>query len=306
MIFYFSGTGNSRHAALMLNEHEPSELVNIADAVTHKKYSYSLSEGERVFLVFPVYFGGLPGIVDRFISEMQLHVPEPVSDDPASSLKTKEERSKESDRQQEKKSRHKRKKRRSAGEDPEHCVPEIVGVATYGKAASGCGRQLQSVLKKRGFSLSAFYSVQAPENCIFYMNPPIREAALVQLKYMQERMKDVMDSIDYHHRMPDALSVSSGMESSFMHRFYKGSCKTAKFYATDACISCGLCERVCPVHAIQMKNGRPEWIKPVCDHCTACINRCPQDAIEYGRMTRGRNRYAHPDLGKQYRVEKQK
>lgn len=277
MIFYFSGTGNSRHAAAVLQEHYHSEMVNIADAVTQKQYTYSVSEDERVFLVFPVYFGGLPGIVEQFVAHLELQI---------SGGETKREE--------------------PESEDQVFAGPEIIGVATFGTTASGCGRVLGKALKKRGLVLRAFYSVKAPENCIFYMNPPIREAALVQLRHMQDRMKDVMDSIDFHHRMPDALTISSGLESGFMHRFYKGSCKTAKFYATDACISCGLCERVCPVQAIQMKNGRPEWVKSTCEHCTACINRCPKDAIEYGRMTRGRNRYAHPDLGKQYRVEKQK
>lgn len=277
MIFYFSGTGNSRHAAAVLQEHYHSEMVNIAEAVMQKQYTYSVSEDERVFLVFPVYFGGLPGIVEQFIANLQLQ----VSDGEMKCADA------ESEAQV------------SAG-------PEIIGVATFGTTASGCGRVLGKALKKRGLVLRAFYSVKAPENCIFYMNPPIREAALVQLRHMQDRMKDVMDSIDFHHRMPDTPTFSSGMESGIMHRFYKGSCKTAKFYATDACISCGLCERVCPVRAIQLKNGRPVWIKSTCEHCTACINRCPKDAIEYGRMTKGRNRYAHPDLGKQYRVEKQK
>ena len=277
MIFYFSGTGNSRHAAAVLQEHYHSKMVNIAEAVMQKQYTYSVSEDERVFLVFPVYFGGLPGIVEQFIANLQLQV---------SGSETKCED--------------------AESEDQASAGPEIIGVATFGATVSGCGRVLGKALKKRGLVLRAFYSVKAPENCIFYMNPPIREAALVQLRHMQDRMKDVMDSIDFHHRMPDTLTFSSGMESGIMHRFYKGSCKTAKFYATDACISCGLCERVCPVRAIQLKNGRPVWIKSICEHCTACINRCPKDAIEYGRMTKGRNRYAHQDLGKQYRVEKQK
>jgi NAD-dependent dihydropyrimidine dehydrogenase PreA subunit len=301
MIFYFSGTGNSRHAALELQEHYNLDMINMADAVMQKQYSYPAAEGERVFFVFPVYFGGLPGIVDQFISNLDLTVQRsevieerPVQKDAPAEASVKKRRFGRKNKDPEEK------------QEPAVSGPEIIGIATFGGTPSGCGRQLQKALKKKGLPLRAFYSVKAPENCIFYSNPPIREAALVQLKHMEDRMKDVMDSIDFHHRMPDQLTVSSGMESGFMHHFYKGSCKTAKFCSTDACIGCGLCEKVCPVKAIRMENGRPSWVKSSCEHCTACINRCPKDAIEYGRMTKGRNRYAHPDFGKKYRVEKQK
>lgn len=302
MIFYFSGTGNSRHAASELQAHYSLDMINMAEAVMQKQYSYQAAEGERVFFVFPVYFGGLPGIVEKFISHLDLTVEQSVivEEQPA-------QKDAPPETAQVKKRLFGRKKdAEEKEEEPAPAGPEIIGIATFGGTPAGCGKQLQKALKNKGLSLRAFYSVKAPENCIFYMNPPIREAALVQLKHMEDRMKDVMDSIDYHHRMPDQLTVSSGMESGFMHHFYKGSCKTAKFYSTDACIGCGLCEKVCPVHAIRMENGRPSWVKSSCEHCTACINRCPKDAIEYGRVTKGRNRYAHPDFGKKYHVEKQK
>ena len=41
--------------------------------------------------------------------------------------------------------------------------------------------------------------------------------------------------------------------------------------------------------------SKPVWDKD-CTMCLACINRCPQEAIQYGKSTEKRGRYLHPDL----------
>ena len=66
-----------------------------------------------------------------------------------------------------------------------------------------------------------------------------------------------------------------------------------KFYATNACISCGKCVEVCPLNNIHLENKKPSWGKH-CTHCMACICRCPKEAIEYGKRSVGRIRYTCP------------
>lgn len=41
---------------------------------------------------------------------------------------------------------------------------------------------------------------------------------------------------------------------------------------------------------IRLENGKPVWGSD-CARCTACINRCPHGAIEYGNKTQGKERY---------------
>ena len=65
---------------------------------------------------------------------------------------------------------------------------------------------------------------------------------------------------------------------------------TSPFYTTDACIGCGKCVRLCPLHRIRMEEGRPLW-SGSCAHCMACITNCPTEAIEYGDRTQGKPRY---------------
>lgn len=70
---------------------------------------------------------------------------------------------------------------------------------------------------------------------------------------------------------------------------------TAKpFYATDKCIGCGKCERLCPVNSITMVNMRPQWADK-CAHCMSCLGNCPVGAIGYGDVV---------EPGKRYRFEK--
>lgn len=72
MIFYFSGTGNSLDAALRMQA-EGEEVVNITDCIWEKKFSFTLGEDENAGFIFPVYFGGLPSIVQVFLSKVKFN-----------------------------------------------------------------------------------------------------------------------------------------------------------------------------------------------------------------------------------------
>lgn len=70
MIFYFSGTGNSKYIAKqLLNDGE--ELISISDANKHQKYEYD-AKGERVGFIFPVYFYNVPTFVEGFIKKLTI------------------------------------------------------------------------------------------------------------------------------------------------------------------------------------------------------------------------------------------
>lgn len=62
------------------------------------------------------------------------------------------------------------------------------------------------------------------------------------------------------------------------------------FRTDQRCTGCGLCSRVCPAHNIEMRNGKPKW-KHHCEMCLSCLNLCPNQALQCGKMTEGKRRY---------------
>ena len=62
------------------------------------------------------------------------------------------------------------------------------------------------------------------------------------------------------------------------------------FYATDACIGCGKCVKLCPLNNITLKDKKPVW-GDACTHCMACIGNCPKEAIEYGTISQSKEKY---------------
>lgn len=70
MIFYFSGTGNSKYVAASMTD---KELVSIGDANKNREYKYDIKEDEAVGFVFPVYYEGVPKPVLEFVRNMELN-----------------------------------------------------------------------------------------------------------------------------------------------------------------------------------------------------------------------------------------
>ena len=53
-----------------------------------------------------------------------------------------------------------------------------------------------------------------------------------------------------------------------------------KYSASEECIHCGMCAKMCPKRNIVMEAGKPEFGKH-CMFCMRCINLCPAHAILY-------------------------
>lgn len=71
MIFYFSGTGNTYAAALQLQHGLGGGLISITECVKNGTYSFEAAEDESVGILCPVYYGGLPSIVNEFLEKLE-------------------------------------------------------------------------------------------------------------------------------------------------------------------------------------------------------------------------------------------
>ncbi|MDD5668416.1 MAG: DUF362 domain-containing protein [Candidatus Omnitrophica bacterium] len=54
----------------------------------------------------------------------------------------------------------------------------------------------------------------------------------------------------------------------------------APFVKTKKCVGCGVCEKICPVKAITINNGKAVVDKLICIGCASCIAVCPREAID--------------------------
>jgi len=86
-----------------------------------------------------------------------------------------------------------------------------------------------------------------------------------------------------------------GMLTSLFYPMYKRGRKTKKFSCNAKCTGCGTCKEICPRQAIDIAEGKPVWTIPQCEVCLACLHRCPDSAIEYGKSA-GRGQYLNPRI----------
>jgi len=118
------------------------------------------------------------------------------------------------------------------------------------------------------------------------------------IKSSNQKVEQIKRHIDNHDAgdFNDHKGIFPKAVTTLAYPLYHHGRKTAKFHVLDSCISCTLCEQVCPTRTITMVQGNPKWTTTTCSHCLACIHRCPVEAIQYGSKTVNRGRYLHPDL----------
>ena len=111
----------------------------------------------------------------------------------------------------------------------------------------------------------------------------------------QDEIVEIAQYIKQNQNFPQVqITMKDKLNSGIVNDvFYPLFVHDKKFYATDACITCGKCVQVCPLKNIRLVDGKPLW-QGNCTHCMACIARCPKAAIEYGQKSIGKERYLCP------------
>lgn len=170
----------------------------------------------------------------------------------------------------------------------------VYAVITCGGSIIQAGSVLKKFLAPQNLKLEYVTSLLMPDNSmLFYQIPPVSKAGK-RLSAAEKQLAKIKKSI-----LENEKSEIGNLTfvSDLLGAGYKLCRKTSKYYADEKCISCGLCEKICPQNVIEIKDGKPQWTKAICSKCSACINRCPKNAIQYGKGTVKRNRYVNPELG---------
>ena len=175
--------------------------------------------------------------------------------------------------------------------------PYIFAVCTCGASAGRTMDFFEKALEENGLVLDSGFSVVMPDNCITLFEPDSEEEVAEKLEKADQTLDNILRAVKLS--WSDFFRVKRGKFSGILSgvvspAFNMGALKTKPFYVTDACIGCGLCEKICTSGCIEMAAGIPVWTQDKCNMCLACLNRCPVTAIQYGKKTEKRGRYVHP------------
>ena len=176
--------------------------------------------------------------------------------------------------------------------------PYLFAVCTCGEDAGDTMKILRSTLRKRVWHLDSTAAVVMPNNYILSYDIDNEALQREKLKKAEQTIEEINQSIS--QRKKGVLCEASGKFPVLKTRisglgFQKFACNPKRFWVQDTCISCGKCEKICPVQNITLLEGKPTWGKE-CAKCLACTHICPQQAIQYGKSTLKKGRYYHPDL----------
>jgi ferredoxin len=158
--------------------------------------------------------------------------------------------------------------------------------------------QLKKLMAARQLSLSLGYSIVLPSNYIPWGGPGPMDTQQQSFREAQKKVKAIAGPVMRQER--DKVERGPLWHNILFSLFYKLSFRQVrkmdkKFWADEKCDSCGICSRVCPAANIEMIKGKPAWLHR-CEQCLACLQWCPQEAIQYGEKTARYQRYQHPEV----------
>ena len=173
-------------------------------------------------------------------------------------------------------------------------------VLTCGSEIGDAGSYAKTLAEEKGLVYRGILGVIMPENYIAMFDVPTADECAAMI----ERAKSVLQQAAALIARGDSfaeqkISVSDKKRSGIVNKaFYRMFVKSKDFYATEACTGCGFCVEACPLNNIRLSEGTPVWGQN-CTHCMACICGCPAEAVEYGKISKGKMRYQCPP----YQVE---
>lgn len=253
MIYYFSGTRNSRYAAMRLGGliGEEVRFIPSRDAYTEK---IDVTKDKSIGFVFPVYAWGVPPIVMDFIGRLPEKIVEDIKGHgiPVWCLAT-------------------------CGDETGMAVEMLrKGLEKRGIILSGAW----SLIMPNVYVLLPGFGTDS------------KDVETRKLSEAVGRIEHIADCVNSGKFEDDVhLGPWPRLKTSVVYPlFKKWGVNTKKWHYTESCIGCGKCANTCPVGNITMTAGRPRWGTD-CTSCCACYHVCPTRGAQYGTVTKNAGQY---------------
>ena len=261
MVFYFSGTGNTKWVAQQIAGAIGEELLYIPDLIREDRYHFTLGKDERIGFCFPTHGWQPPRIVRDFISRITLG--QRSEDTFCWALTT--------------------------------CGDNMGEAMTILNKELAANKQLQTADGRR-LEAETLFSVIMPESyvCLPFMKTDPEEKEALKIEVARLSMPHIIQMVEERRRGVEELEkgATPRLYSYVIGGYFNKHMITDKKFTVDnkVCIQCGKCAKVCPVDNI--KGTPPLWLhKGKCTSCLACYHYCPVHAINYGSITRRREQY---------------
>lgn len=165
-------------------------------------------------------------------------------------------------------------------------------ILTCGDDNGNSRKYLEKLCSKKGFKLLGVEEIRMPENYLAMFDVPDKEKSERIIKRAEEKLHSLVKLIKKNEPFNNKKTTFTDKRKSDIVNmlFYPMFVSAKKFKVSDKCISCGKCEKICPLNNIKITDGKPQWDKN-CTHCMACICACPVEAIEYGKKSIGKRRH---------------
>lgn len=252
MIYWFSGTGNSRWVTGQLARRLGERLMDIADCVARGDYRHSLQPGESIGWVFPTYSWGPPPVVLDFIARWHIDGYE--------------------------KGRTYCYMVATCGDDVGLTADIFASALGYIDLSAAFSVQMPN----NYILLPGFDTDPAELERSKIASAPRRIDGVADAIARRGRVTDVVTG---SHKW-----LKSRVIRPLFLRLLMSDKRFAA--DPSLCNSCGACVASCPMRNITLDaaDGMPRW-HGRCAMCLGCIHRCPRRAIQYGKITRSKGRY---------------
>ena len=166
-------------------------------------------------------------------------------------------------------------------------------VTTCGKYRGNALIHIRDILKKKGVTLN--YSAKLDMFSNYVVVYDMSERVNERTNDSEENFVPILE--DIKNRRTNGRKEFKPFTEIIYRTLIRVAPNMDKNYnVSSACVGCGICKKVCPVNNIGLDDNNRPFFKHHCEQCVACIQYCPQRAINYKDKTQTRRRYTNPSI----------